>query len=283
MRRDRKSTTGRRMVALSFVVLIIAVFAPNGALAQEAAPKSDAWQFGASIYGWFPDIEGQTAFTQPGGSNDFKVDVENILDNLEFTLMGIFDMRKGRWGLLTDLIYMDVGGSKTATREATIGGSQLPVDAAADVDLDLESWIWTLAGYYRALDTSGSTLDVLAGTRHLDVEQTVNWNLTGNVGEVPVPDRTGSATADLSNWDLIMGIRGRFAFGVRHAWFIPYYLDLGVGESDFTWQGIAGLGYAFKWCELTAVWRYLYYDLSSDKPIRDMNFSGPAAGLTFRW
>ena len=51
-----------------------------------------------SIYGWFPDIAGQTAFTQPGGGDDFEIDIDNILDNLKFTLMGTLDVRKGRWG-----------------------------------------------------------------------------------------------------------------------------------------------------------------------------------------
>lgn len=54
-------------------------------------------------------------------------------------------------------------------------------------------------------------------------------------------------------------------------------------ETGGSWQGITGLGYAFKWCEVEAVWRYLYYDLSSEKPIRDINFSGPTVGITFRW
>jgi len=283
MRKVIQFTTGKHLVALSFAVLMMTTLASTGAFAQQAASDSDDWQFGASIYGWFPDIAGQTVFTGSDGGGDFEVDIDNILDNLKFTLMGIFDVRKGRWGLLTDVIYMDVGDSETGTREASIGGGALPVNATANVDLDIKSWIWTIAGYYRALNRTGMTLDVAAGARYLDVEQSVNWNVTGNVGSIPAPGRTGAATAELSNWDFIFGLRGRFAFGAQKAWFVPYYVDLGAGESDFTWQGIAGLGYAFKWCEISAVWRYLYYDLSSDKPIKDMNFSGPAAGITFRW
>jgi hypothetical protein len=197
--------------------------------------------------------------------------------------MGVVDVRKGNWGVLTDVIYMDVGGSESGTREASIGGRQIPVSAAADVNLEIESWIWTIAGYYRAVARKGWTLDLLGGARYLDVKQSVNWNISGNVGSIPAPGRAGAATETLSNWDGILGLRGRYAFGAQKNWFIPYYLDLGTGDADFTWQGIAGMGYAFKWCEVTAVWRYLYYDLSSDKPIRDINFSGPAAGITFRW
>jgi hypothetical protein len=283
MRRNIKSTTGKSIISLFLVVLMMAFLLSTGALAQQPASETDSWQFGVTIYGWFPDISGETSFTQPGGTNDFKIDIGDILDNLEFTLMGTFDARKGRWGILTDLIYMDVGDSQTGTREVTIGGIELPVNASANVDLDLKSWIWTLTGYYRTLDQPGMTLDVVAGARHLDIEQRVNWVVTGNVGSIPVPDRTGAAEVSLTIWDALIGIRGRFAFGAQNSWFVPYYLDIGTGDSDFTWQGIAGLGYAYRWCEVVAIWRYLYYDLPSGKAIDDMNFSGPAIGVTFRW
>ena len=284
MRSVIQFTAGKQMVTLSFAVLMMATLASNGAFAQQAASDdSDSWQFGASIYGWFPDIAGETVFTQNDSGGDFGVDIEDILGNLKFTLMGAFDVRKGRWGLLTDLIYMDVGDSESGTREASIGRRSLPVNATANIDLDIKSWIWNIVGYYRALEKNGWTLDVLAGARYLDVEQSVNWNVTGNIGSIPISDRAGAATAEVSNWDAIVGARGRFAFGTQKAWFVPYHVDLGAGDSDFTWQGIAGLGYAFHWGEVVAAWRYLDYDLSSDKPIKDMNFSGPAIGVTFRW
>jgi hypothetical protein len=196
--------------------------------------------------------------------------------------MGTFDVRKGRWGILTDVIYMDVGDSETGTREAIIGRRALPVSATANVDLDIESWVCTLTGYYRAPDQTWLTLDVVAGARYLDVEQTVNWDVTGNVRPIPIPDRTGAAKAELTNWDAIIGVRGRIAFGAKNAWFVPYYLDVDTGDSDLTWQGIAGIGYAFHWGEVEAAWRYLYYDLS-DKAIKDMSLSGPAIGVRFRW
>ena len=279
----RKSMAVKSLLSLPLAVLITALFTTSLALAQQSAIENAPWQFGVSIYGWFPSIAGETSFAQPGGGNEFGIDIEDILDNLKFTLMGTVDVRKGRWGIATDLIYMDVGGDKSGTRAATIGRRALPVNATADVDLDLKSWIWTLAGYYRAVDRSTQTLDILAGTRYVDVEQKVDWTLSGNIGSIPIPDRTGAATAVVDNWDAIIGVRGRFAFGARKAWFIPYYLDVGTGESDFTFQGLAGLGYAFKWCDVVGAWRYLYYDLPSGKPIRDISFNGPAVGVTFRW
>ncbi|HEX4387716.1 MAG TPA: hypothetical protein VH109_03720 [Steroidobacteraceae bacterium] len=70
-------------------------------------------------------------------------------------------------------------------------------------------------------------------------------------------------------------------FGDQHAWFVPYYVDLGTGQSEFTWQGITGLGYAFHWGEVIGVWRYLDYRFSSHSSSLTLN--GPAIGVAFRW
>jgi len=278
-----KTIVVRSLLILPFVAIMLALLMSTNALAQQPADKTKSWHFGASIYGWFPDISGKTSFSPDGSDSDFEIDFDDILDSLEFALMGSFDMRKGRWGIFTDALYMDAGNSKNTGVQGSIGASEIPVNVNADVKLDLKSLIWTLTGYYRAIDTGGTTLDVVAGTRYLDVEQEVNWDVTGNVGDVPPLERIGDAKMSLANWDLIIGVRGRFAFGASKAWFVPYYLDIGTGESDLTWQGVAGLGYAFRWGELVAAWRYLYYDMPSGMAIGDMNFSGPVAGVTFRW
>ena len=172
------------------------------------------------------------------------------------------------------MIYMGVGNSKSGVTEGTIGGTPIPVGASASVNLDLDSWIWTLAGYYRMVDQPKSTFDLLAGLRYTDVEQKVDWNITGNVASIPIDDRTGTAVSSLDNWDVIIGARGRFTFGASNTWFVPYYFDLGTGDSDSTWQGIAGIGYAFGWGETVAAWRYLSYDLGSGSAVADINFNG---------
>ena len=57
----------------------------------------------------------------------------------------------------------------------------------------------------------------------------------------------------------------------------------GTGESDLTWQGIAGIGYAFNWGEIIAAWKYLDYNFKSGQKIEGLNLSGPALGVAFRW
>jgi hypothetical protein len=263
-----------RFAAAAFTVALF------GSALPAVAADSD-WAFGATVYGWFPDISGNVGFRDDTGGRDFEVEIGDILDNLEFTFQGGLDVRKGRWGAVTDVIYMSVGKTQRSSRDGTLGGTQIPTDVSARLEFDMKSWIWTAAGYYRALDESSHTVDLLAGFRYLDVDQTLDWSLTGNLAGIPVLDREGSGEAKLQNWDFIVGLRGRFTMGADGSWFLPYVFDVGAGDSDLTWQAAAGLGYRFGWGEILGVWRHLSYEM--DTALSEMEFSGPAIGATFRW
>jgi hypothetical protein len=259
-------------------LLLSAVLLPAAAPADDG----DSWEFGAGIYGWFPDISGRTEFPN-GGGGDFTIGIGDILDNLEFTFQAMFDARKGNWGFFTDVVYLDVSKSEQNLREGTIGGTQIPADVTASVRFDMKSLIWTAAGYYRMVDREGAFFDVLAGLRYADLEQSLSWSLSGNIGQLPLPGREGGAKLAPDYWDFILGLRGRGVFGQNGTWFIPYYADFGTGDSDLTVQAFAGIGYAFSWGEVVGGWRYLEYDPPSDAPIREIDFSGPLVGVAFRW
>ena len=263
----------------SVAVLTIAAISPAIVAAQEL---SDQWKFRASIYGWLPDIGGSTTFPAGTGTS-INVNADKILDTLKFTFMGTFEAQKGRWGAFTDVIYLDVGGSKSQTRDLTVGNVTLPAGVTADAQLDIKAWVWTLAGTYRVVSDPGFTMDVLAGARLLDVEEKLGWQFSANLGGIAPPPRTGNSELKDNVWDGIIGVKGRFAFGADREWYVPYYVDVGTGDSDLTWQGVTGIGYAFRWGELFAVWRYLDYNLKSGSKIEDVNFNGPAIGVAFRW
>jgi len=269
----------RRKAIPVTVVCLPALLAPATAGAQ--AP--DSWEFTGSVYAYLPTISGSTIFPPSNGSSQVSVDIDTILDNLNFTFMGSLEARKGQWGLFADVVYMDVNAGKVGSRSIGIGSIGLPADVSADVVFDLKGWVWALGGSYRTVSTPDYTLDLIGGARLLDIEQTLDWTLGGNVGSVPLPDRAGSRGARLQNWDAIVGVKGRYAFGEGRKWFVPYYLDVGTGESHLTWQAMGGLGYSFGWGDVVGVWRYLDYEMKSDKPIKDMNFNGPMISAVFRW
>jgi hypothetical protein len=197
--------------------------------------------------------------------------------------MGAMNARKGQWGVGTDVIYLDLSGSKKQTRQFEIDGQPLPVGVTAKADLGVSGWLWTTAGFYRAVDKKNYSLDLLAGARMLDLSTTLKWKLSGDLGDPPVIAQQGRSEASGTLWDGIVGLRGRASFGEDDRWFIPYYVDVGTGDSDLTWQGIIGAGYAFDWGDVQAVWRYLDYDMPSNDAIESSNFNGAAIGVTFHF
>jgi hypothetical protein len=258
---------------------VCGLFVPIGAGAQ----TSEAWEFDASLYGYFPTISGTTTFPPQSGADEVSVDAGKILENLKFAFMGSFEARRGPWGLYTDLLYTDIGDTKTQTRAITVGRTELPANASASAEFDVKTWLWELAGSYRALSAADSSLDVIFGTRMLDLQEKLNWQLTGDINSIPLPDRAGSRQASLTNWDAIVGVKGRAGIGSDHHWFLPYYLDIGAGESQFTGQVMAGLGYTFTWGDILANWRYVDYQMKSGGRIERLSLSGPTIGATFRW
>lgn len=259
--------------------LFVAALLPTGTLAQ----GTDGWEFKAAIYGYFPTMSGTTTFPPSGGSSSASVDIDTILENLEFTFMGQFEARKGVLGVFTDVVYLDLGNSRSGSRGLTIGERELPAGVTADLEFDLKGWLWTLAGTYRAVSRPDYTLDLLAGARMLDLEQALDWQLAGSVGSVPVPDRSAGRKAELTNWDAVVGVKGRASFGEQRRWFVPYYLDVGAGESKFTWQTTVGIGYSFDWGSVVAAWRYVGYEMKSGKSIEELNFNGPGVAVVFGW
>jgi len=252
---------------------------PAPAFAEDG---EDGWEWRATIYGWVPDLEATTRFPM-GGGDTINVDAKTLLDNLDFTFMGALQVRKGSWGMFTDVLYLDEGASRSGIREVTIGPGELPANVTADAVFDLKSWVWTLAGTYNLTGGSDNPVDLVFGARMVDMKQSLSWSFSGDIGQLPLPGRAGSGEVSVTNWDAIIGLKGHKYFGAERRWVVPWDIDIGTGDSDFTWQAMAGLGYQSGWGAVVLTYRYLDYDLDPDSPITEMTFSGPMIGASFHW
>ncbi|HTP45912.1 MAG TPA: hypothetical protein VMQ50_03190 [Casimicrobiaceae bacterium] len=246
-----------------------------------AQALSDEWKFRASIYMWMPEITGSVNFA---GNNTADIDVKfhSLLDHLKMAGMGNIEAQKGRWGAFTDLIYFDVGGTSTTTRDHTIDGVPLPAAVSLNTVLDFKAVIWTLAGSYRVQAEPGSSFDVFAGAQMLRLDATLNYGFSEDFGPFVGPNREGSRGSSGNTWDGIVGVKGRAAFGDDRKWFIPYYADVGTGQSQLTWQASAGIGYVFSWGEVVATWRYLDWKEPGDK-VPKLTVNGPQLAVAFSW
>jgi hypothetical protein len=277
----RKGTRRARYALGSWLAHMTALSLPALAMAEtQAGPGTGAWTYDASVYLYAPTIDGTTTF--PAGGSSVNVSVAKILESLNFTFMGAFDVHKGEWGVFNDLMYVNLGGSKVASRDFTIGNIGLPAGTAANLNLDIKAWVWTLAAEYRVWDETDLKVDLLGGTRYFDLAEKLNWTITGNLGPINPGSRSGSAEAGAPLWDAILGIKGHVTLGAGSKWSVPFYLDGGFGDSNHTWQAAAGIAYSFQWGALIGMWRYLDYGLSGSK-VTGLSFDGPLLGATFHW
>ena len=262
----------------------LAVSWPEAVSAQSMqSGAADTWRFSATIYGYLPSVGGSSSVPVDSGGTPINVDAGRILDTLKFTFMGALDAHNGRWGAFTDFIYLDFGHTKEGSRDFTIGDIGLPVGTTANLDWSLKGVAWTVAGQYRVASAPDFTVDALFGTRLLDIRTTLKWDIAGSIGPIAPSGRTGSNETKLSNWDAIVGAKGRYVFGDSRKWSVPFYVDVGAGESKLTWQAAAGISYGFSWGEVTGMYRYLDYHMKSGSTLESLSFSGPMVGATFRW
>lgn len=226
------------------------------------AEETDTWQNEILIYGWYAGIDGDVVL--PTGTDiEATVDTSDIIDNLEMVLMGGYEGRIGKWSVLADIVYMDVGDTTNGPLNAGVLG----------VGLDIQSWVVSGAVGYDVIQSESGLLSVLGGARYLalDVDAQLKYF-----------DATALAKSGSDHlWDGIIGIRGFFR--LTDAWYLPYYADIGAGNSDLTYQLFAGVGYRYSWGDIRFGYKYLHYDFSDDYLMEDLTLSGPALGVSFRF
>jgi Ca2+/Na+ antiporter len=275
---------GVQLVVVYLVIALMFYFIPTAAAAQET--RGDRWAFTVTPYLWLPNVNGTLKYNPPpAGTGAPAVDTgpNNYLENLSMALMLSGEARKGRWSIVSDLVYIDFDGEKSNVRAVDFGRST--VDANGSSRSSLTGVEWTLAGGYTVLQTSRATLDAIGGFRYFHVNASSSWQLNATVtgpGAGQTFPASGSISRRADIWDGIVGVRGRVGLG-EGRWFVPYYLDVGTGSSSLTWQSLVGVGYGFKWGDLVLAYRTLAYDQSDDKLFHDFRFSGTTLGASFRF
>jgi hypothetical protein len=275
------------MVASLGVLLSTLVgISPSGALAQADEEDASPWRWRGTVSLWMAGVDGSAKLPVVNSNVDFSAGFSDLLDSLDFAFMGELEVRKGRWGGFTDLVFMDLSDSVSGTQSFNLSGPggivTLPAGVGVNTDAALRGGAWTLAGTYTAIEKPGFELLVIGGFRYLAFDTTVDWEATGNIGLLPPIARAGRATTQLEYWDAIAGMRGRVGLG-ESKWFVPYYADVGAGNSELTWQASAGIGYSFGRGEVTALYRHVEYEFDSDHPVTALRFSGPSIAFSWRW
>ena len=251
--------------------------------ADQVDPYDGSWHFTLTPYVWLPNVNG-TIDGHVLGSNlgDLRASTEigpnDYLQNLKFGAMATGEVRKGDWSVFTDIIYIDFGDQRSRVRNIT-GLEGRPLSSIdRNATTSLSATVWTLAGARTLVHKPMGNLDLLAGFRYVGIDTELKLDITGSEGVI---DTRVRSSRNLTEWDGILGVKGQLRLG-EGRWFMPYYLDVGTGSSNWTWQALIGVGYAFDWGEVNLSIRSLSYDYN-DKHDADLRMTGPTLGATFRW
>ena len=274
------TTPLRYLRALAAAALLL----PGMAMAASSADKDPwdgSWHTAVSVYGWLPGVSATTRYKLPNGDQVTNRTDHSILSKLSGAFMMDVAVRKGRWGVFADIDWVKFDDE--SGHVISIGNQRLGADAHLDTRWNAKGGQVTLAGFYTVGHSSQGNIDVLLGARYLWLKGNINWNFTlqGTGGRLDIAD-SGHLNAQTHVTDAIIGARGRWTPFPDKALFIPYYIDIGTGDSDHTEQYAAGLGYAFHWGDIAVTYRDIeYHERGADAFLRAARLSGPC--LTLSW
>jgi len=288
-----------RLIWAGVLAALLAGGANSAARAQQPdnpgqqASTSSGWTFHIAPYLWMPALGTKLKLDVPGASGakvsaDSTVGFGRVLSHLNSAVMFAADAEYGRFSILTDFMYMNLGGTAARFRSVNfVNQASVPVAGSVQtyVGLNLSSEIWTLAGGYTVAEGTWGRFDVIAGLRYLWLSSRVNYNLSATLTDPSGSGATfggngGSVTGSGSLWNGIGGVRGRFLLG-QGGLFVPYYLDAGAGGSTFTLQLATGLGYHMHWGDVSLTYRYLTFEQNKSAALQRLSVYGPMILVNF--
>lgn len=238
------------------------------------------WHGSITPYGWLPGVSAKMRYQLPGTNTDVQNKTDhNILSALSGAFMLSGDIRKGNWGLFTDVDWVKFSNEKG--RFTSIGNNFIGGDASLNTSSNLKGGFVTLAGLYTLAHGQDGYIDLIFGGRYLWLKGNLGWNFA-YAGDHFGLDDSGHLSSQTHVSDLLVGIRGRWIPGGGN-WFVPYYLDIGGGSSDTTSQLAVGVGYAFHWGDIAFAWRYVSYKRSDADILQKLSLEGPSIGLTWHF
>ena len=180
------------------------------------------------FYLWFSGLKGNLG----AEGNVVPVDAtfSDIFSQLNIGFMSVLDVRRKRFGVLTDLVFISLSSDQKAT---PVGGTAYSGFTANAKTFWVDPEI-----YYRALEKEKFSADAVAGVRL--------WHLNNSLDLFPgtLPAVTVGQT---QSWaDPVLG--ARFRLNLNEGWFVSLKGDaggFGVG-SQLTWQVYTGVGKQFK-------------------------------------
>jgi opacity protein-like surface antigen len=206
---------------LSAIPSLAGTTVPTLAEPQLVATTDSGWRVRASMYVWTTRLDGD--MTIHGTTIPVDVPFNKIFDNLKFTFMGLVEVGKGKWSVMSDIFYAKLEPSVSTQR--------------ADFNSQIEQFIGNFAVFYNIVENPTIRFDVYGGAR-------VNWMETDVDIDGKGPEAKSYSDSASKTWvDPIIGFRVHHDFNEK--FFVRALADIGgFGvSSDLTWQAMAAFGY----------------------------------------
>ena len=206
------------------------------------------------------------------------------LPDLRFGFMGAGEADYGRFAILTDLIYTNIGMNGSVSRfgeiHGPLGNVSVPTSAQLSTGVGSGTLIWTAAGGYKIIDGPWGDLKGIAGMRLLNLTNDTWYSLSAAIdgprGGLALA-KNGTLNVNTTYVDGIVGATGRFNIPNSN-FFVPFYADVGTGGNQLTWQAFSGIGYKWQYADLSVGYRYLSFQNDSGKTLQSLNLGGVIAG-----
>lgn len=225
------------------------------------AQQDEGPQFTVAPYLLVPFMTGDV--TIRGNQLDVDVGPSEILDNLDFGIMGYFQVRKGPWAFALDGLYMDLG--KSATLETPVG--------TAGAAVSLKQGMYEFTGARQIAPWA----DLVFGLRINRINSSFETLL------LPIEaEQTKTWVDPVAGVKLVVPNTGR--------WLVFMRADVGGfgAGSKFAWQIYPTVGYSFAdWIKLVGGYRVLSmdYETGGDTDLFRYNITthGPFLGAAFQF
>jgi opacity protein-like surface antigen len=220
------------------------------------------WEFRMALYGWAEGLNGDIGFL--GRTASVDVSFGDIVKELDMGFMGAFELRRGRWSLVADLVYADIGAK----------------DKIGDISIDFKEQqiLGNFTINYEVMKNHSMMFYLYAGAR-------VNWmDLTLELDDSRTPFRDFRESVSQSWVDPIVG--ARFAANLSEKFFFYTSGDIGgFGvSSQLTWQAMAGFGYRVtENGSLLFGYRAIGTDYTNGGFTYDLVASGPVIGFEYKF
>jgi len=231
--------------------------------------RPSKWENAVTLYLWLPALNGTLGVAdRNAGINSSISDAWNALSKLKGGFAGHYEGQNGRWGVIGDLLYINLQGNTTfAGRNLGIAPNQT---------------IGEVAGSY-SISSAAEGSNILADTQAL-----IGLRITDVGINITGPNRSASGS---QTWvDPFVGLRFRRVITDR--WMASLRTDVGGfgigGASHLVYNVVADARYGFsnQWA-VDLGWRWLDYVHSNGTGSNafryDILMQGPFSGITYTW